>query len=239
MSHGVTRMGTHLAADAVVAFVDGELGGTASHRAVDHLSYCHECRLAVAAQRGAKRALCSCAPPVPSADFLSRLREIPFTASVTPPGASPDVTIAADGEHLMYGYLSSRPGPAAPAGPDPDAYPEATALDPPSLPGPGTWLRTARVGGHGGHLLRRGLLGVAASAALVGAVATVPIHAAPTTGTPTGTGVDATSSGAVGSPGGTATGSHASTRRVDDRQLFARLGGRSTFHLVEVGRPRP
>lgn len=43
----------HLSAEAVAAYVDGELGRGARHRAQVHLVHCEECRADVAAQRQA------------------------------------------------------------------------------------------------------------------------------------------------------------------------------------------
>lgn len=47
----------HLAPEAVAAFVDGELGDTAMHRARVHLVHCSECRAEVQRQRLAAEAL--------------------------------------------------------------------------------------------------------------------------------------------------------------------------------------
>ncbi|HHT33238.1 MAG TPA: hypothetical protein GX015_11950 [Corynebacterium sp.] len=47
----------HLGAEAVVAFVDGELGASAHRRAQAHLLACGECRREVARQRQAARRL--------------------------------------------------------------------------------------------------------------------------------------------------------------------------------------
>lgn len=70
----------HLAPDALVAFVDDELGSTAGDRATNHLLECAECRAAVAAQRSVKDALGSAATGEPPRELLDRLRQIPAVA---------------------------------------------------------------------------------------------------------------------------------------------------------------
>ncbi len=67
----------HLAVDAVVAFVDGELEPGAHDRAVAHIGHCTSCAAEVAAQRQARSAVRSAAEPAIPAGLLAALRSIP------------------------------------------------------------------------------------------------------------------------------------------------------------------
>ncbi|MFT3714708.1 MAG: zf-HC2 domain-containing protein [Gordonia sp. (in: high G+C Gram-positive bacteria)] len=68
----------HLAADAVVAYVDGVLSPTARSRAQAHLDLCEACSSEVAAQEAARAALRSCSTDVPAPQTLrGRLNSIP------------------------------------------------------------------------------------------------------------------------------------------------------------------
>lgn len=89
----------HLAAEAVAAYVDRELASTPESRAVAHLRYCPECQAAVAQQRQAKTVLFVAVQPAPSADLLSRLRDIPMTTELMPPGT----VLALEGSVLVFG----------------------------------------------------------------------------------------------------------------------------------------
>jgi len=75
--------GQHLAVDAVVAFVDGELGAGAHDRAAVHLSGCPSCAAEVAAQRQARSAVRSAAEPAAPSSLLAALRSIPQTVELT------------------------------------------------------------------------------------------------------------------------------------------------------------
>ncbi len=73
----------HLSDEAVAAFADGVLVGSARERATRHLNSCGECRQAVRIQREAAFALRAApAPALPSA-LLDRLRTVPQTTSIT------------------------------------------------------------------------------------------------------------------------------------------------------------
>lgn len=76
--------GQHLAVDAVVAFVDGELGAGAHDRAAEHLSCCETCAAEVAAQRQARSVVRSAGYPRVPAGLLAALRDIPLTADLPP-----------------------------------------------------------------------------------------------------------------------------------------------------------
>lgn len=80
--------GQHLAVDAVVAFVDGELEPGAHDRAVAHIGECPGCAAEVTAQRQARAAVRTAAEPAMPAGLLAALRSIPDTAELptTPDG---------------------------------------------------------------------------------------------------------------------------------------------------------
>ncbi|MFW0784265.1 zf-HC2 domain-containing protein [Gordonia sp. CPCC 206044] len=67
----------HLAAEAVAAFVDGELGMTAHMRAVQHLAICPECMSAVDAQMSARSRLRAAGDVSLPAGLLGQLSAIP------------------------------------------------------------------------------------------------------------------------------------------------------------------
>jgi anti-sigma factor RsiW len=85
--------GQHLAVDALVAFVDGELAPAAYDRAAAHLVRCQYCAAEVAAQRQARSLVRSAqCPPVP-ANLLAALRDIPHTAGLPDPPAGLGVSV--------------------------------------------------------------------------------------------------------------------------------------------------
>jgi hypothetical protein len=86
--------GQHLAVDAVVAFVDGELEPGARDRAVAHIGHCPGCAAEVAAQRQARAAVRSAAEPAMPAGLLAALCSIPDTAELP---TTPD-TLATTGD---------------------------------------------------------------------------------------------------------------------------------------------
>ncbi|MFT3663079.1 MAG: zf-HC2 domain-containing protein [Gordonia sp. (in: high G+C Gram-positive bacteria)] len=67
----------HLAADAVVAYVDGVLGGTARGRVVAHLELCPQCAAEVAAQASARSLLRSCDDVCAPSSLIGELGKIP------------------------------------------------------------------------------------------------------------------------------------------------------------------
>lgn len=67
----------HLAAEAIAAFVDGELGMTAHMRAAQHLALCTECTAAVDAQIAARSRLRSAGDVSLPAGLLGQLSQIP------------------------------------------------------------------------------------------------------------------------------------------------------------------
>jgi anti-sigma factor RsiW len=84
----------HLSDEAVAAFADGVLTGSARERATRHIDSCSECRQAVRVQREAAFALrAAAAPALPNA-LLDRLRTVPQTTPLTslPTALAPDGT---------------------------------------------------------------------------------------------------------------------------------------------------
>ena len=77
--------GQHLAVDAVVAFVDGELAAGPRDRAAEHLTSCQTCAAEVSAQRQARSVVRSAGYPTVPAGLLATLRNIPLTTDL-PPG---------------------------------------------------------------------------------------------------------------------------------------------------------
>ena len=84
--------GQHLAVDAVVAFVDGELAPAARDRAAEHVAQCQSCAAEVAAQRQARSVVRSAQCPSAPADLLAALRDIPHTTDLPDPPAGLSVT---------------------------------------------------------------------------------------------------------------------------------------------------
>lgn len=145
----------HLAAEAIVAHVDGELAPVPRDRANAHLAKCPECRAAVAEQRRAKATLTVAAGPNPSSDLLARLRDIPMTTDLAAPG----IVLAVENDEVVWGTAAS----VAPRGrAKRRARKERARPTGPDRP------RTHSV--HRMHLLSRGFAGVAA-AAVVGVLA--------------------------------------------------------------------
>lgn len=86
---------THLSPDAVVAFVDDELGTGARRRAAAHLEACADCAGEVAAQHQARAALRSAHMPALSSSLLQSLRTIPQHTEL--PGVPAGLAVAPDG----------------------------------------------------------------------------------------------------------------------------------------------
>ncbi|MCD2187200.1 zf-HC2 domain-containing protein [Actinomycetospora soli] len=89
----------HLTLDAMVAFVDGELGEAAAGRAAAHVDHCLTCAGEVAAQRQARRRLRAAdCPGAPSA-LLTSLRNIPDSAEL--PEAPAGLGVDAEGRFVV------------------------------------------------------------------------------------------------------------------------------------------
>lgn len=86
----------HLALDALVALVDGELSASAHDRATSHLAHCPTCASEAAAQRQARAAVRSAAAPSVSAGLMQALQSIPSDAELP---AQPDgLALTGDGQ---------------------------------------------------------------------------------------------------------------------------------------------
>src|SRR5262245_44299408 len=87
---------SHLAMDAVVAFVDEELSPGARRRALAHLAGCPECASEVVAQTQARLALRAAVVPRLPSSLLNNLRSIPNEAELPAPPAG--LAMSPDGE---------------------------------------------------------------------------------------------------------------------------------------------
>jgi anti-sigma factor RsiW len=102
----------HLAVDALVAFVDGELAPGARDRAAAHVTGCESCAAEIAAQRQARSVVRSAHCPSAPADLLAALRDIPRTADLPEPPAG--LAVTADG--VVVQVADPDRGPTAPLG---------------------------------------------------------------------------------------------------------------------------
>lgn len=100
----------HLSAEAVAAYVDGELPMKAHLRASGHLSACAQCRAEVEAQGQARAALRDCRPVTMPSTLMGLLSQIPQSTPNDPINAP---TTGPPNEPTPNGTLS-----AAPAGDD-------------------------------------------------------------------------------------------------------------------------
>ena len=79
----------HLSAEAVAAYVDGELPMKAHLRAGGHLSVCAQCRAEVETQGQARAALRDCRPVTMPSTLMGLLSQIPQSTPNDPPDAPP------------------------------------------------------------------------------------------------------------------------------------------------------
>ncbi|WP_207920409.1 zf-HC2 domain-containing protein [Saccharopolyspora aridisoli] len=86
----------HLALDALVAFVDGELSPSAHDRAVAHLAGCPACTADAAAQRQARAAVRAADTPSVSPELLQALQAIPSSAEL--PAQPENLALTEDGQ---------------------------------------------------------------------------------------------------------------------------------------------
>lgn len=86
----------HLALDAIVAFVDGELSASAHDRAVAHLAHCPACSGEATTQRQARAAVKEAETPSVSPALLQALQAIPGTAEL--PSAPEGLALSEDGQ---------------------------------------------------------------------------------------------------------------------------------------------
>lgn len=88
--------GSHLALDAIVAYVDEELTPGARRRALEHLARCTDCAAEVVAQTQARWLLRAAAAPSLPSSLLSSLRAIPQETELPEPPAG--LAVGPDGE---------------------------------------------------------------------------------------------------------------------------------------------
>lgn len=86
----------HLALDALVAFVDGELSPSAYDRASAHLARCSACSTEAAAQRQARSAVRGAGSPQVPAGLLRALESIPEETGL--PGQPDELAVTEDGQ---------------------------------------------------------------------------------------------------------------------------------------------
>ncbi|SDP21876.1 Putative zinc-finger [Actinopolyspora xinjiangensis] len=86
----------HLALDALVAFVDGELSPSAHDRAAAHLATCPSCATEADAQRQARSAVRTAETPSISPQLLRTLQSIPTTAEL--PEQPDNLALSEDGQ---------------------------------------------------------------------------------------------------------------------------------------------
>jgi len=154
----------HLMPDAVVAFVDGELGRTPHDRATAHLARCPWCAAEVTAQRQARSAVRAADVPSMSAGFLASLRAIPQEVDL--PGAPDNLAVTDDGQLVAI----QRPEAAA-------AFGTATPLGSSPRLGEGS----AVLGRRSGRRAAQGA-GVVVSGLVLGALALVNTGGGPVPG---------------------------------------------------------
>lgn len=100
----------HLSAEAVAAYVDGELAERPFERATRHLAACPECTAQVVAQGQARAALRAARCPRLPSSLMSTLRSIPHHAEL--PGPPNGLAMSPDGE-LVSSLEPEPPRPVA------------------------------------------------------------------------------------------------------------------------------
>jgi len=106
----------HLSAEAVAAYVDGELGDRPYDRATRHLAECAECAAHVVAQGQARAALRSARCPRLPSSLITSLRSIPQAADLPP--APNGLAMTQDGQLVERlepapEHVRSSPSPSA------------------------------------------------------------------------------------------------------------------------------
>lgn len=86
----------HLALDALVAFVDGELSASAYDRAAAHLAHCSACSTEAAAQRQARAAVRGADTPHVPPELLRALESIPDETGL--PDQPDELAVTEDGQ---------------------------------------------------------------------------------------------------------------------------------------------
>lgn len=157
------RAEQHLATEAVVAYVDGELSLAAHERATRHLSRCVLCTAEVAAQRQARTAVRSAASPSTPAALLAALHAIPHSAELPPsPG---ELSVDEHGQFVVAQRPLAASAPLGLSAPLGSGAPLGSTPPFGITPEPG-----AR---HRGSRRLRGGAGVVATGLVIGALALV------------------------------------------------------------------
>ncbi|APU12996.1 anti-sigma factor family protein [Actinoalloteichus fjordicus] len=102
----------HLALDALVALVDGELSASAHDRAVSHLARCPACSGRATAQRQARTAVRTAAPPMMPVGLLEALCAIPQHADL--PSGPDELAVTPDGKVVTVRSTGSPPAGRTP-----------------------------------------------------------------------------------------------------------------------------
>jgi hypothetical protein len=126
----------HLSPEAVVAFVDGELGERPYDRATRHLAECGECAAQVVAQGQARAALRSARCPSLPSSLITSLRSIPQDTDLPP--APNGLAMGRDGQFvaLLDSAPATRSNPSRPAPPAAQAASALAAAPPAGLAEP-------------------------------------------------------------------------------------------------------
>ena len=101
----------HLSAEAIAAYVDGELPMKAHLRASGHLSVCAQCHAEVDAQGQARAALRDCRPVTMPSTLMGLLSQIPQSTPeepVPPAAAAPADDSGGDGDGTGRGWRKRR-----------------------------------------------------------------------------------------------------------------------------------
>jgi hypothetical protein len=93
------RAEPHLATDAVVAYVDGELSIAAHERATRHLAGCTQCTAEVAAQRQVRAAVRNAQAPIMPPTLLAALHAIPHSVELQT--SQTELVVDEDGELMV------------------------------------------------------------------------------------------------------------------------------------------
>lgn len=127
--------GQHLALDAVVAFVDGELSLAAHERAAAHVARCAICSAEVAAQRQARSVVRSANSPTTPAGLLAALHAIPERTTLSADG----LAVSRNGQVVAPASAGSLPSGNAPLGTRPGLGGAGLGVaGPRDAPGPGS-----------------------------------------------------------------------------------------------------
>lgn len=106
----------HLALDALVAFVDGELSPNARDRAAAHLAHCPSCASDASSQRQARAAVQSAECPSISSGLMQALQAIPSSAEL--PERPDELGMSEDGQ-LVAIDRTRTPGKTSALGSEP------------------------------------------------------------------------------------------------------------------------